>query len=272
MGKLSVTVITLNEEKNIRDALESVKWADEIVVVDSGSSDKTVDICKEYTGKIFYNPWPGMNAQKAFAKSLAAHDWILNIDADERVTQELAIEIQDILERGGDCDGYFIPRKVYYLGRWIEHGGWYPDYKLRFFKTNKGRWGGIDPHDEVVVDGRVGYLKGDLHHYTYDSIEDHMATMNRFTCIAAEEYEKRGKKGGVLNLVTRPPLTFFKKYILKQGFRDGLPGFIIAVSSAYYVFLKYAKLWELIHIIQGRASETQRNDDEYKKSYSERLK
>ena len=272
MGKLSVTIITLNEGENISDALKSVKWADEIVVVDSGSSDKTVDICKEYTGKIFYNPWPGMNAQKAFAKSLAAHDWILNIDADERVTQELAIEIQDILERGGDCDGYFIPRKVYYLGRWIEHSGWYPDYKLRFFKTNKGRWGGIDPHDEVVVDGRVGYLKGDLHHYTYDSIEDHMATMNRFTCIAAEEYEKRGKKSGVLNLVTRPPLTFFKKYILKQGFRDGLPGFIIAVSSAYYVFLKYAKLWELIHIIQGRASETQRNDDEYKKSYSERLK
>ena len=266
MEKVSVTIITLNEEKDIRYALESVKWADEIVIVDSGSSDKTADICKEYTDKVFYNPWPGMNAQKAHTKTLTTYDWLLNIDADERVSPELAGEIKDILKTGGEYDGYFIPRKVYYLGRWIEHSGWYPDYKLRLFKPGKGRWAGIDPHDEVVVEGKVGYLKGDIHHFTYENIEDHIATMNRFTSVAAGEYEKRGKKSGVLNLVIRPPLTFFKKYILKQGFRDGLPGFIIAVSSAYYVFLKYAKLWELIHIVRGRASEIQKNDDEYKKS------
>lgn len=261
MEKLSVTIITLNEEKNVRDALESVKWADEIVIVDSGSSDKTVDICREYTEKIFYNTWPGMNAQKAFAKSLVTWEWLLNIDADERVSSKLAAEIQCILKKGGDCDGYFIPRKVHYLGRWIEHSGWYPDYKLRFFRTKNGMWNGIDPHDEVVVNGKLGYLHGNMYHFTYENIEDHIATMNRFTSVAAREYEKRDKKSGFLSLVTRPPLAFFKKYIVKQGFRDGLPGFIIAISSAYYVFLKYAKLWELTHITHRQAMETKKNDE-----------
>lgn len=266
MEKLSVTIITLNEEKNIRDALESVKWANEIVIVDSGSSDKTVDICKEYTEKIFYNPWPGINAQKAFAKGLVTWEWLFNLDADERVSAELAAEMQRILKEGGNCDGYFIPRKVHYLGQWIEYSGWYPDYKLRFFRTKKGMWNGIDPHDEVVVNGKLGYLNGDIYHFTYENIENHIVTMNRFTSVAAREYEKRNKKSGFLSLVIRPPLVFFKKYILKQGFRDGIPGFIIAVSSAYYVFLKYAKLWELIHIIRHKASEQQRKNDGSEKS------
>ena len=257
MEKLSVTIVTLNEERNIRDALESVKWADEIIVVDSGSSDKTVDICKEYTDKVFYNAWPGMNAQKAFARNLTSWEWLLNIDADERISPELAVEIQDVLKKGGNCDGYFVPRKVYYLGRWIDHSGWYPDYKIRFFRTEKGKWAGIDPHDAVVVDGKVGYLKGNLYHFTYESIEDHISTMNNLTSVAAREYQKRNKKGGILSLVARPPMAFLKKYILKQGFRDGLPGFIIAISSAYYVFLKYSKLWELTHIIHHQATETQ---------------
>lgn len=249
MEKLSVTIITLNEERNIRDALESLTWVDEIIIVDSGSNDKTISICKEYTEKIFYNPWPGINSQKAFAKKLVTYDWILNIDADEKVSPELAAEIQSILGQGGHYDGYFIPRKVYYLGRWIEHSGWYPDYKLRLFRTEKGRWNGIDPHDVVVVDGKTGYLKGNIYHFTYENIEDHVKTMNNLTSVAAKEYKKKGKRDGLLSLMVRPPLTFLKKYILKQGFRDGLPGFIIAISSAYYVFLKYAKLWELINII-----------------------
>ncbi len=259
MQKLSVTIITLNEEHNIRDALESVKWADEIVVVDSGSTDKTAEICREYTSKVFYNKWPGMNGQKAYAKGLASGDWLLNIDADERVSPELAAEIQNIIKNGSDADGYFIPRKVYYLGRWIEHSGWYPDYTLRFFRTDKGKWAGTDPHDEVVVDGKTGYLKGDIYHFTYRNIEAHVNTMNRFTTIGAAEYEKKGKRSGALDLIVRPPLAFLKKYILKQGFRDGLPGFIIAVSTAYYVFLKYAKLWELTNI-NRRGAETQRRD------------
>jgi glycosyltransferase involved in cell wall biosynthesis len=249
MEKLSVTIITLNEEKNIRYALESVKWADEIIVVDSGSMDRTLEICREYTDKVFFNKWPGMNGQKAYAKGLAIGEWLLNIDADERVSSELAEEIQAVLKNGGHCDGYFIPRKVFYLGRWIEHSGWYPDYKLRFFRREKGRWAGTDPHDEVTVDGRTAYMKGDIYHFTYRNIEAHVNTMNRFTTVAAGEYEKKDKWSGPLDLVVRPPLAFLKKYILKQGFRDGLPGFIIAVSTAYYVFLKYAKLWELTNIV-----------------------
>ncbi|MDT8317986.1 MAG: glycosyltransferase family 2 protein [bacterium] len=248
MEKLSVTIITLNEEDNIRAALESVKWADEIIVVDSGSTDRTVEICREFTDKVHHQEWLGMNGQKAFAKDQASCDWLLNIDADERVSDELACEIKTVLERESEIDGFFIPRKVRYLGRWINHSGWYPDYTLRLFKRIKGRWAGTDPHDKVLVDGKLAYLKGDIHHYTYRNIEDHINTMNRFTTVAAGEYAKKGKTAGLLNIVLRPPSTFFKKFILNQGFRDGLPGFVIAFSSAYYVFLKYIKLWELKNI------------------------
>lgn len=254
MKKLSVTIITLNEEDNIRRAIESVKWADEIVVVDSGSTDRTVEICKEFTSKVFHQDWLGMNGQKAFAKEQATCDWLLNIDADERVSHELAGEIKTALEGESDLDGFFIPRRVNYLGRWINHSGWYPDYTLRLFKRNKGRWAGTDPHDKVLVDGKLAYLNGDIYHYTYKNIEDHINTMNRFTTVAAGEYAKKDKSSGLLNIVLRPPFTFFKKYILKQGFRDGLPGFIIAFSSAYYVFLKYIKLWELKNVQTGKES------------------
>ena len=254
MEKLSATIITLNEEDNIRAALESVRWADEIVVLDSGSTDKTVEICKEFTDKVYHQEWLGMNGQKAFAKEKATFDWLLNIDADERISDKLASEIKIVLENGSEIDGFLIPRRVSYLGRWINHSGWYPDYTLRLFKKNKGRWAGTDPHDKVLVDGNLSYLKGDIHHYTYKNIEDHMNTMNRFTTVAAGEYEKKGKSAGLFNLVLRPPSTFFKKYILKQGFRDGLPGFVIAFSSAYYVFLKYIKLWELKNIKTGKES------------------
>ena len=248
MEKLSVTIITLNEEKNIRDALESVKWAYEIVVVDSGSSDKTVDICKEYTEKVFYNPWPGYMAQKNFAVDKATYQWILSIDADERVTPRLVKEIQEVLQYP-KADAYAMPRHVFYLGKWIDHSGWYPDYKVRLFRKDNARWGGINPHDVVIVNGKVEYLKGDLNHYTYKDISHHVNTINNYTTISAGEYLKLDKKANLWDIILRPAATFFKKYFLKQGFRDGFPGFVIAVSSAYYVFLKYAKLWELIHIV-----------------------
>ena len=141
MQKLSVTIITLNEEQNILDALESVKWADEIVVVDSGSTDKTVEICKEYTDKVFYNPWPGYMAQKNLAIDKASHTWILSIDADERVTPLLASEIQEALKEP-KADAYAVPRHVFYVDRWIDHSGWYPDYKVRLFRRGKAKWGG----------------------------------------------------------------------------------------------------------------------------------
>ncbi len=258
MEKLSVAIITLNEERNIRDALESVTWADEIIVVDSGSKDRTIDICKEYTDKVFYNPWPGHVAQKNIAVNKTSYLWILSIDADERVTPALAGEIQEVLKTPG-ADAYAMPRHVYYLDRWINYSGWYPDYKVRLFRKDKARWGGTNPHDVVVVKGNVAYLKGDITHYSYSDISHHVNTINNFTTISAGEYLKLGKKAGVWNMISRPFGTFFKKYFLKQGFRDGVPGFIIAVSSAYYVFLKYAKLWELVHVTNRCNRKTQGN-------------
>lgn len=255
MEKLSVTIITLNEERNIRDALESVKWADEIVVVDSGSTDRTVDICKEYTDRVFYNQWPGHIAQKNLAIDKASHQWILSIDADERVTSELAAEIKEVL-KGPKADAYSVPRHVFYLGRWINHSGWYPDRKIRLFRRDKGRWGGIDPHDTVIVSGEVKYLKRDLIHYSFRDISHHINTMNSFTSIASKEYVKLGKRFRYRDILFRPVFMFFKSYILKQGFRDGLPGIVIAVAAAYHVFIKYAKLWE-IENIQGRGGVTQ---------------
>ena len=251
MEKLSVTIITLNEEQNIRDALESVKWADEIVVVDSGSADRTVEICKEYTDRVFYNQWPGHIAQKNLAIEKAAHQWILSIDADERVTPELAAEIKEVL-KGPKADAYSVPRHVFYLGRWINHSGWYPDRKIRLFRSDKGRWGGIDPHDTVIVNGEVNCLKGDLIHYSFRDIAHHINTMNSFTTIASKEYVKLGKRFRFRDILFRPFFMFLKSYVLKQGFRDGLPGIIIAVTAGYHVFMKYAKLWEL--------SRTQRRD------------
>jgi len=247
MQKLSVTIITLNEEQNIRDALESVKWADEIVVVDSGSTDKTVEICKEYTDKVFYNPWPGYMSQKNLAIDKASHAWIFSIDADERVTPLLASEIQEALKEP-KADAYAVPRHVFYVDRWIDHSGWYPDYKIRLFRRDKAEWGGGNLHETVIVNGKVKYLKGDLIHYSFRDIAHHINTMNSFTTIASKEYIKSGKRFRFSDMIFRPVFMFFKSYILKQGFRDGLPGLVIAVAAAYHVFIKYAKLWELTNI------------------------
>ncbi|MBM2839344.1 MAG: waaE [Deltaproteobacteria bacterium] len=251
MQKLSVTIITLNEEQNILDALESVKWADEIVVVDSGSTDKTVEICKEYTDKVFYNPWPGYMAQKNLAIDKASHTWILSIDADERVTPLLASEIQEALKEP-KADAYAVPRHVFYVDRWIDHSGWYPDYKIRLFRRDKAEWGGGNLHETIVVNGDVKYLKGDLLHYTFRDLAHHVNTLNNFTSVAAREYAETGKRFRLTDMLFRPFFMFFKSYILKQGFRDGLPGVIISVTAGYHVFVKYAKLWEL--------SRTQRRD------------
>lgn len=246
MGKLSVTIITLNEEDKIRDALESVKWADEIVVVDSGSKDRTVDICKEYTDNVFHNKWPGHIDQKNHAIDKASHKWILSIDADERVTPELEKEIKSIL-KSPTTNAYAVPRHVFYLGRWINNSGWYPDYKVRIFHRDKGRWGGVNPHDKVMVEGKVERLKGDLQHYSFSNVAHHIRTMNSFTSIAATEYCNKGRDTGIFEILFRPTFMFFKSYILKQGFRDGLAGLVIAVTAAYHVFIKYVKLWEMKH-------------------------
>jgi len=243
---LSVYVVTFNEEANIRDCLESVKWADEIIVVDSHSTDRTADIAREYTEHVIQRPWPGYVAQKNFALDQTNCDWVLLIDADERVSPELAEEIQDLLSRDDIIEaGFSVPRKTFYLGRWITHGGWYPGRRVRLAVRGMGRNVGTDPHDRFEVNGPVGNLSADLYHYTYRDIGDHLNTINKFTAVGAREMHEKGRGHALLHMLFNPPAKFLKMYLLRLGFLDGMAGFIIAVLSSYYVFLKYARLWEL---------------------------
>ncbi|HNR13892.1 MAG TPA: glycosyltransferase family 2 protein [Thermodesulfobacteriota bacterium] len=242
---VSVCIITYNEEKNIRACLESVRWADEIIVVDSFSNDATVSICSEYTHNVMQRSWPGHVEQKNFAIDQATGDWILGLDADERVSPELAEEIKAVLA-GHDqgADGFSFPRHSFYLGRWINHGGWYPDAKIRLFKRGLARWGGKNPHDKVILGGKVGYLHGELRHYVYRNISHQLQTVDSFSSITADGFFSEGKRFNLGYLVFRPCFKFLETYVWRRGFLDGLPGFVIAVISSYYVFLKYAKLWE----------------------------
>ena len=245
--KLSVVIICRDEEDNIRDCLESVKWADEIVVVDSGSTDRTLEIAREYTARVIQHPWPGHIEQKSFALEQATGDWALSIDADERVSPELAEEIREMLRQPEAAEvGYTVPRKTHYLGRWITHGGWYPGRKLRLVRHGKAHWAGVNPHDHLYADGPVGALKGDLYHYTYRNISDHLRTIDAFTTISAREMAAQGKNRPLLHMLLNPPLRFLRMYLLRLGFLDGLAGFVVAVLGSYYVFLKYAKLWEML--------------------------
>ncbi|MCS6772108.1 MAG: glycosyltransferase family 2 protein [Kiritimatiellae bacterium] len=244
--KISACVTTFNEERNIRRCLESVRWCDEIVVVDSFSSDRTVEICREYTPRVYQHPWQGYIGQKNYIRRLASHEWILFIDADEEVSPELREEIErELASNDGRIAGYRFPRMVNYLGKWIRHGEWYPDYKLRLFLRERGRSGGTEPHDQVFVDGEVKTLKSPLYHYTYDDIHDHLETMNRFSSITAREKFKIHARFRWRDFLLRPPLRFLKAYIFRGGFLDGRRGFLIAVISAFGVCMKYAKLWEL---------------------------
>lgn len=249
--RLSCTIICYDEEDGIRAALESVKWCDEIVVVDSFSTDRTVDICREYTDRIYQRPWPGFVEQKAFALEQTRYPWVLNLDADERVSPELRREIEDVLRRP-DADGYFVPRLVYYLGRWWRRGGWYPDYRLRLFRRDKVVWGGIDPHEKVILHGQSRRLHGPLLHYTYRDVADHLATINGFSGVAARELLLRGREPAWSDLVLRPLWRFFRFYVLHQGFTQGLAGLFVAQSAAFYVFARYAKLWEAVEALRGR--------------------
>jgi glycosyltransferase involved in cell wall biosynthesis len=253
---ISACIITYNEEKNIEDCLESISWVDEIIVVDSMSSDRTVALCRKYTDKVFKQEWLGHVKQKNHALQFAQNEWVLCIDADERVSPELRTEIEERLLRENQAvDGYFFPRHSFYLGRWINHGGWYPDYKLRLFKKSKGRWGGKDPHDRVVLDGVSAGLKSDLLHYVYRNLSHQLQTVDNFSSITARGLLAEGERFSLSRLVFRPTIKFVGTYVLKRGFMDGLPGFIISVASSFYVFLRNAKLWEL----------QQRGEDDYSK-------
>ena len=258
---LSVCVITYNEADNISECLESVRWADEIIVVDSNSTDKTVEIARRFTDKVLLREWPGHVAQKNFAADQAGCDWILAVDADERVSTALRDEILQVLKkRDRGQIGFCFPRKNHYLGRWWTHGGWYPDLKLRLWRRGRGRWGGNDPHDHVVLQGLPGRLSGDLLHYSYRSITDHVVRMNSYSTIAARAKEEKEVRYHLLDLLVRPPWRFFRMYLLKSAWRDGIAGLTIAGIESFYVFLKYAKLWERQKLERGQGGDTGQRD------------
>ena len=243
---VSAIVVCFNEERNIAGCLESLRWCDEIVVVDSFSTDGTLDICRRYTERVIQRAWAGYRDQKAFAHSQATQDWVLLVDADERVTPELRDEIRETLEVLGDqyC-GFAVPRLVSFLGRWWWRGGWYPDFDVRLFRRDRATWGGSDPHEKILVHGAVRRLRHPLHHFSYRDIEDHLQRINRFTSISSAELAKEGKRWQWMDALARPAFRFFRFYVLKRGFLEGFAGFYVAVTAAVYVFFKYAKLWEL---------------------------
>lgn len=245
-----MTVITKNEAADIGQALTSVAWADEIVVVDSESTDDTTAIARQYTDRVIVRAWPGYIAQKNFAASVASHDWILSLDADERVTPALASDIKSALAGAPSHAAFRMPRVTWHLGRWVRTTDWYPDDQLRLYDRRSAEWTGKYVHEAVSVRGTSGRLRGELQHYAYRDIADHLETIDRYTTYAARQMHESGRRTGWLQLVGHPPLAFLRNYLARGGIRDGIPGFIISAMNSYYVFLKFAKLWEL-HKAQG---------------------
>lgn len=247
METLSVVIITFNEEKNIGRCLESLRGlADEIVVVDSFSTDKTKEICLDFGARFFENPFEGHIQQKNFALSLASGQWILSLDADEALDDVLAHSIRKLKE-GAAAEVFTMNRLTNYCGQWIYHSGWYPDRKLRLFRKGHALWGGTNPHDQLIpnVDSRVHHLKGNILHYSYTSIQQHVAQANHFSGINALEYFKKGRKASLLKIIMAPWIRFFRDYFWWRGFLDGYYGLVICRISAHAAFLKYVKIREL---------------------------
>jgi glycosyltransferase involved in cell wall biosynthesis len=241
--KLTVTVITRNESANLAPALDSVSWADEVIVVDSRSTDDTATIAERHGARVIVRDWPGYSAQKNFAAREAAHDWILSIDADERVTPALADEVRALMAAEPGARGYRIPRVSYYLGRWIRSTDWYPDYQLRLYDRRVSAWAGL-VHEGVDVKGPIGRLHADLQHLPYRDMSHHLETIDRYTSLAARQMRERGQRVGVAGLLARPVGAFLRNYVIRSGWRDGSVGLVVSVLNSYYVFLKFAKLWE----------------------------
>jgi len=247
MVQLTVAIITYNEEKNIGRCISSVlEIADEILVVDSFSTDSTESICKEHGVRFIQNPFIGHIEQKNFALAHSTFDYILSLDADEALSGELLEEINKV-KKNFQFDGYKFNRLTNYNGHWVKHCGWYPDTKLRLIKKNSASWGGVNPHDILKMQNNasVGFLKGDLLHYSYESITSHINQTDKFTTISARSAFASGKKSSLFKIFTRPVLTFFRDYFLKLGILDGRYGFIICSINALSSMLKYAKLRDL---------------------------
>ncbi len=241
--KISALIITKDEERQIADCLASLVFADEIVVVDSGSSDRTEEICRrDPRVRWFVEPWKGFGPQKNSALEKARNGWVFSIDADERVTPELSAEIASLDLAAAREDGFRVPRRSFFGNRWVRHGGWYPDYTIRLWRRAAGRFVERSVHEVVRLQGTVGTLRGDLLHFTYRDTDDFLARMNRYSTLGATELRKEGVRCTLADLVFRPPFTFFKMFVLRRGFLDGALGFRLAVLYAMYTFAKYAKL------------------------------
>jgi len=244
--RISATIICMNEETHIKACLESVSWCDEIVVVDSGSTDKTVEIAKQFTPKVIHHDWPGFIEQVNFAMAQATGDWVLCIDADERCSPGLKDAIQKILPELDGMGGYELKRHTWYLGRWINHGGWYPDWKTRFIKRAGAKCVGHEPHYRIVPEGPVKKLDADILHYTYDDFKDHIRTLDKYSDVVSKEMQDEGRKFRLLKALFHPWGKFINCYFLKLGFLDGWAGFVISITSAFYVFAKYVKFRERV--------------------------
>jgi glycosyltransferase involved in cell wall biosynthesis len=252
--KISTTIITFNEESHIRRCMKSVQGlADEIIIVDSESQDKTREIAEAYGAKVFSRRWTNYADQKNFASAQASYSWILSLDADECLSAALHQQIAELKSSEKLVEAYEFPRLTFYLGRWIRHSGWYPDYKVRLYRKEEARWEGQFVHEALRVNGRITRIEADLLHYTCDSVAAHARRLEKYTSLAAQDLWNQGKRAHLSNLLGSPFVAFLKCYFLKAGFRDGIQGCLIAAFAAYYNFLKYAKLWESEH----RPNETQ---------------
>ena len=242
--RLSVVVVTRNEEDRLRACLESVAWADQIVVVDAESDDKTVTIAREFTDHVVVRPWPGYAAQKNVAIEMATGEWVLSLDADEVVSTELTAEIRRVLAADGPADGYAVPRRNIFWGRWVRHGGLYPDWQLRLFRRGRGRFIERAVHESVRVDGRVERLAGHLEHRSYRDVGDFLARADRYAALAAADAVAQGRRAGARDFVLRPLGRFLSMYVLYRGVLDGWRGFLLASLYAYYVLIRAVKIWE----------------------------
>lgn len=244
MGKISAVIITKNEEKNIERCLNSLQWTDEIIIVDSGSVDKTIEICQRYECKIITTEWLGFGKTKRLAVDSAKYDWILSIDADEEISPGLKNRIKEIFLRGPKCNGYKIKRISYYLDKRIKHSGWGKEYKLRLFNRKYGNFNERTVHESVTIKGETGTIQEPIYHYPYPTVKVHLEKMNLYAQIFAEENSKKGKRSSITGAVFHSVSKFIKMYLLQFGFLDGKVGLLLALNSAYGVFLKYVYLWE----------------------------
>lgn len=246
---ISVTIITLNEEKNVRRAIMSALWADEVVVIDSGSTDRTVEIAKSLGAQVEVRPWQGYGPQKNYAQSVAKGPWVLSLDADEEIPEGLAHEIREAV-KGAEHDptrgprGFWIPRKTWYLGRWIMHGGWYPSAMVRLARKDSSRWTTPEVHERLEVTGPVSWLASPIHHFTFVDITDQVQTNLRYSRLGNRELRKNGAGPSFFKMLLKPVGKFLETYVVKLGILDGIPGLIISINAAHSIFLKYAYFYE----------------------------